>query len=247
MTFKNAALIGKSIGRLAGKLSGAGTDVLNAAIPRNIGSAPTSVMKSFGGRFGWPVPGEGVQQPLNLNNFRAQYARNPQPFGVKLAHMNQTNILGLAFELRDHMAKQAAEQSVKRGFAALKGLASNVAGKAAPTLDRGFGAIGKATMKLPESGGLSRMLAGDARSAVGSGGEDLAADQIGLGQQVAKRVGTGAAIGAGGALGAEAPFKAQHNAEVAQQQQHPIRTWIQQHLMGKRPMQAQSYLNPFDV
>jgi hypothetical protein len=53
------------------------------------------------------------------------------------------------------------------------------------------------------------------------------------------------AAGLGGALAVEAPGKMHDNAAYAQQQQHPIRSWLAQRLAGAPKLQRRSYMNPF--
>jgi len=253
MTYKQSAFIGKGLGRAAGRMAGKGfKDIFAEAGPRNIGSAPSPVMNAIGGRFGHAAAAPSApQMPLNLSKFRGQTGVNPQPFGMKMAStMNQSQTLGLAFALRDRMQKEAATAAVERGLGSLKGLVGGAMSKAQPMLNKGFNAIGAQASRLPEDGMLSKLLIGANRPvgpAAAMGDGTVGNTFSGLGKQVSKRVGAGAGIAAGGTLAAEAPFKAEHNAEVEQQQQHPIRTWLAQHVMGRQPLKHESYLNPLAI
>jgi hypothetical protein len=57
----------------------------------------------------------------------------------------------------------------------------------------------------------------------------------------------GAAAGTAGALGSmavQAPGRFENNQRFEQQQAHPLRSWLAQHLAGKPKLQHQNYLNP---
>jgi hypothetical protein len=176
---------------------------------------------------------------------------NPHP---KMAH---TTMLGLALALQDEVAKQAHVNVVNRELAALDtmvmqkqaaiaGVLSRLVAKAEPALAKGVTRMGELGTNLKPEGWASKIL-------LGKKGRELAdLSNLGegsvnqVGNHMLNRVGPAAmSLGATGAfLGAESPGKMQNNAAYAEQEQHPIRSWLQQNVMGRKPLQHRSYLNP---
>ena len=193
-------------------------------------------------------PGAELNGPSAIRGQSAdiQQAGRLNPDILKQAKfMKQSQLLGLAFAVQDNMQKQATAALLERGLGSLRGLAS----KAAPAVNKGFSAIGEQANKLPPEGLAAKLLVGEkppVGPAVATAG-DVQNSFGALGKQVAGRTAAGAGIAGAGVLAAEAPFKAINNEQVEEQQQHPIKTWLAQHLQGKQPLQHKSYLNPLAV
>jgi hypothetical protein len=128
-----------------------------------------------------------------------------------------------------------------------RGVAGDMMGKVAPAMEKGFGAIGSQTAKLPENGMWSKLLAGSGGLPTNEVGDRSFLNAPELGRTVAKRVGIGAGGALGGTLAAEAPGKMENNRAYEQQQQHPLRAWLAQHLAGAPKLQSKSYLNPLSI
>jgi hypothetical protein len=189
------------------------------------------------------TPRYDMGAPLNLTKVRPQYSMNPQPFGMKMAAVNF-----IAQSINDELTKEATGLggTLASVLSPARGLVTGLMGKAAPALEKGFGAIGSQAYKLPEGGMLSKLLTGGSAPTYDVG-ERTFLNAPELGRTVAKRVGIGTGVGAAGVLGAEAPFKAENNAAYEQQQEHPLRAWLAQHLAGAPKLQHKSYLNPFSM
>jgi hypothetical protein len=186
-----------------------------------------------------PVAAPTPRGPLNLSNIRPQYSMNPQPFGMKMAAMNF-----VANAINEERIKQAIPfgGTLSSALESMKGMAGR-------GMERGFGAIGGAAAKLNPEGMASSILAGpNVVSKLRPFGDQIAPeDAVSLGKSVAGRVGIGAGVELGGTLAAEAPVKMYQNYKYNQQQQHPLRSWIMQHMAGAPKLHGRSYLNPFSV
>ena len=211
-------------------------------------SSPAPAMRAPGWHSGNPGWAEGTGAELNgpaaIRGQRPDIQRAGQlnPNILKQAKfMKQSQLLGLAFAVQDQMQKEAMTGAIERGMGALRGMA----GKAVTVLDKGFTRLGQAAEGV-QNPMLAKLLTGAAPNTSAMAG--YAGDAANaLGKTVAKRVGAGAGIAAGGTLAAEAPFKYENNQQVEQQKQHPLKTWLAQHLQGKRPAVAENYLNPLAI
>jgi len=197
--------------------------------------------------------GEAVMRASDDNQWSSQ------PLSARLKYLmdahkrpsllNNKMACFVAQSMADDMEKSAAglggtlSALLRRGAGAASGLAS----KAAPALDSGFAALGGQAFRHIPEGSLP------AKALFGNGGivprveqgEETLMNLPQLGKTVAKRVGIGAGGALGGTLAVEAPGKMQDNAAYAQQQQHPIRSWLAQRLAGAPKLQSRSYMNPF--
>jgi hypothetical protein len=129
-------------------------------------------------------------------------------------------------------------------WGSLAGMGSNLAAKAAPTLDRGFSRLGQAAEKI-QNPWMAKLLTGAAPNTGAMAGYAGQATRD-LGRTVAKRVGMGTGGAYGGAVALEAPFKHRNNEAYEEQQSHPIASWLKQHLMGSPKLAPKGYLNPFN-
>ena len=159
--------------------------------------------------------------------------------------MNKTTQFLLALEAQDYMQKRAMAARLGGLFSNLSSkvapMAENVMGKVQPALDTGFRRIGQAAGRV-QNPMLSKLLTGGVPGADMAALSGTAAQD--LGKTVAKRVGVGAGAAYGGAVGLEAPGKYKNNQAYEQQQAHPLRAWLAQHMLGKRKLQSRGYLNP---
>lgn len=164
--------------------------------------------------------------------------------------MNHSIAFFIAQAINEEQTKQASGLggTLAGLLARGQGAASGLMGKAAPMLNKGFGALGSATFKhAPEGGMASKLLMGPAGAPMIENGGNSLLNAPELGKTVAKRVGIGAGAGLGGTLALEAPGKMQNNVAYEQQQQHPLRAWLAQHLAGAPKLQHKSYLSPLSL
>lgn len=150
--------------------------------------------------------------------------------------MKNTDAFFIASLINLHMEKGA---SVLGGLGAMAGDAARFVGReTGPALDRGFGAIGRATMKIPRSG-IRELLTGGPVGSAYPLGTELPYGNIG--RSVASRVGLGAGLGAEG-INTLANYR--NNVAYEDQQQHPIQSWLSQHLRGTPKLHHHNYLLP---
>ena len=199
----------------------------------------------------WMPKGNQMEFPMGEANIMS-VPRKPTPIIPNIQQSMQLNPnimkrasidLFVATEINDRrMQKHAGTM-----WSALKGMAGQGMAHVQPALDKGFGAVGRGAMKLPSTG-----YGGKATSLLTGGMHDYSdavnpSDMANLGKLVSKRVGVGAGAAYGGTLAAEAPFKYQNNQRYEDQQNHPIRSWLAQHLAGAPKLQPKGYLNPFSI
>lgn len=147
--------------------------------------------------------------------------------------MNKIATFILAQEIQTAWTEKAAT-------ARLGGLFEKLVSNAAPAARQGFRMAGAAADRTQGIPGIGS-------SVFNALGGNSAPSLEAFGRTALGRVGAGAAGAYGGAVGLEAPFKMHNNAQYAEQQAHPLRSWLAQHLMGQPKRQYKSLLNPFSA
>jgi hypothetical protein len=167
--------------------------------------------------------------------------------------MNNTAKLFLVTSIHEEMRKEAAANLLERGLGYLGRGAEQIESRMPNnSFSQGVGRL--ASRAVPQLGAsspswLSKLLVGSRELAPAT--QDMGLSglenhfQGELGKRLLSRGTVGGALGYGGLTAAEAPGKYENNQRFAQQQAHPIRSWLSQHLQGKPKLQHESYLSPF--